>query len=85
MPVMTTRDLYDLDFFEWTRCNAALLRAGQLDQADLEHIAEEIEDMGKSQRCALARLGTAPILRRDHQGAGVQLLMAPCLASQVTL
>ena len=53
MSVITARDLYDRDFFEWTRSNAALLRAGQLDQADLEHIAEEIEDMGKSQRRAL--------------------------------
>jgi hypothetical protein len=50
---MTARDLYDHDFFEWTRCNAALLRAGDLDQADLEHIAEEIEDMGRSQQLEL--------------------------------
>jgi uncharacterized protein DUF29 len=39
--------LYDEDFFEWTSRNAALLRAGRLGQADIEHIAEEIEDMGK--------------------------------------
>jgi hypothetical protein len=39
--------LYDEDFFEWTRRNAELLRAGLLDQADIEHIAEEIEDIGK--------------------------------------
>jgi hypothetical protein len=39
--------LYDEDFFEWSRRNAELLRAGQLEQADIEHIAEEIEDMGR--------------------------------------
>lgn len=39
--------LYDEDFFEWTRRNAELLRSGHLDQADIAHIAEEIEDMGK--------------------------------------
>ena len=39
--------LYDEDFFEWTRRNAELLRAGRLEQADIAHIAEEIEDMGK--------------------------------------
>ena len=39
--------LYDEDFFEWTRRNAELLRAGRFEQADIEHIAEEIEDMGK--------------------------------------
>jgi hypothetical protein len=39
--------LYDEDFFEWTQRSAELLRAGQLQQADIKHIAEEIEDMGK--------------------------------------
>ncbi len=47
---MVAKDLYDRDFFEWTQCNAALLRAARFDQADIEHIAEEIEDMGKSLR-----------------------------------
>jgi hypothetical protein len=47
---MKAMQLYDRDFFEWTQCNAALLRAGHLEQADIEHIAEEIEDLGKSQR-----------------------------------
>lgn len=50
---MTAVPLYDRDFFKWTRCNAALLRAGRFDQADIEHIAEEIEDMGKSERRGL--------------------------------
>jgi uncharacterized protein DUF29 len=40
-------DLYDEDFFEWTRRSADLLRAGRFERADIEHIAEEIEDMGK--------------------------------------
>ena len=47
---MTAKDLYDRDFFEWTRCNAALLRAGRFGEADILHIAEEIEDMGKRDR-----------------------------------
>jgi hypothetical protein len=40
-------ELYDEDFFEWTRVNGELLRAGRFEQADIERIAEEIEDMGK--------------------------------------
>lgn len=44
------KELYDQDFFEWTVRNADLLRSGRLDEADLEHIAEELEDMGKSER-----------------------------------
>jgi hypothetical protein len=47
---MTARDIYDRDFLEWTRCNAALLRAGRLEEVDAEHLAEEIEDLGKSQQ-----------------------------------
>jgi hypothetical protein len=46
----TAKDLYEQDFFEWTVQNAQLLRAGRLEEADLEHIAEEIEDMGRSER-----------------------------------
>ena len=47
---MTAKDLYERDFFEWAIQNAELLRAGRLGEADLEHIAEEIEDMGISQK-----------------------------------
>ncbi len=43
-------DLYEQDFFEWTVRNAELLRAGRFTEADIEHIAEEIEDRGKSER-----------------------------------
>jgi len=46
----TAQELYELDFFEWTVRNGELLRAGRFGEADLEHIAEEIEDMGKSER-----------------------------------
>jgi Domain of unknown function DUF29 len=38
-------ELYDRDFFEWTRYNAALLREGRLDEVDVEHLAEQVEDL----------------------------------------
>lgn len=41
---------YDHDFYAWTAEQAALLRAGQWDRADMAHVAEEIEDLGKSDR-----------------------------------
>jgi len=44
---------YDQDFYGWTLEQAKLLRERKFDQADLEHIIEEIEDMGKSERRAL--------------------------------
>ncbi|HEY1931778.1 MAG TPA: DUF29 domain-containing protein [Acetobacteraceae bacterium] len=42
--------LYDQDFFAWANEQAALLRAGKLDQIDVENIAEEIESMGRSEK-----------------------------------
>ncbi|GBR69219.1 hypothetical protein AA0312_1294 [Acetobacter tropicalis NRIC 0312] len=42
--------LYDHDFYAWTNEQAGLLRSGKLSEADLEHIAEEIESMGKSEK-----------------------------------
>lgn len=42
--------LYDRDFYAWANEQASLLREGKLDHADLEHIAEEIESMGKTEK-----------------------------------
>ena len=39
--------LYEADFFEWTQRTADQLRQRRCDEADIEHAAEEIEDMGK--------------------------------------
>ncbi len=41
---------YDQDFFAWTEEQARLLRAGEFSQLDVENIAEEMEDMGRSIR-----------------------------------
>jgi hypothetical protein len=49
-----TKTLYDTDFVEWAAHMAELLRQGRLDEADLEHIAEEIEDLGNSERSAVS-------------------------------
>ena len=42
--------LYDVDFFNWTQRTAQLIRQGRLHEVDAEHVAEEIEDMGKRDR-----------------------------------
>ena len=44
---------YDQDTYAWALEQAALLRSGKMDQLDVEHLAEEIESMGKSERRAL--------------------------------
>ena len=41
---------YDTDFYGWANEQAALLRAGHLDAADIANIAEEIESMGRSEK-----------------------------------
>jgi len=46
----TTKTLYDTDFVAWADETAALVRAGRLDEVDLEHVAEEIEGLSGAQR-----------------------------------
>ncbi len=47
---MRNSQLYEQDFHAWANEQAALLRAGRLAEADIEHIAEEIESMGKTEK-----------------------------------
>jgi len=49
-------DIYDADFLRWTQEQSALLRAGKWAELDQEHIAEELEEMGKEQKLALQSL-----------------------------
>lgn len=44
---------YNTDYYAWTNEQAQLLRAGQLQNADLENIIEELETMGRSEKRAL--------------------------------
>lgn len=61
---------YEQDAYAWALEQAGLLRAGELDKLDLEHLAEEIESMGKNERRAvisqLARL-LMHLLTWDYQ------------------
>jgi Domain of unknown function DUF29 len=45
---------YDKDVVAWANEQAALLRTGQFSALDIEHLAEEIEDVGKSEQRELA-------------------------------
>lgn len=47
---MAGSQLYDQDFYAWANEQAALLRTGKLSEADIEHIAEEIESLGKTEK-----------------------------------
>lgn len=45
-----TPNAYERDYFGWTREQVDLLRAGRMDALDTEHLIEEIESMGNSER-----------------------------------
>ena len=51
-------DLYETDFIGWTEQQARLLRAAAAQRPNLsldwDHLAEEVEDLGKSHRRALS-------------------------------
>ena len=62
--------LYDRDFYSWAGQQAALLRSGRLDFADIANIAEEIETLGRSEAAALRssyRLICMHLLKMMHQ------------------
>ncbi|TWB47827.1 DUF29 domain-containing protein [Nitrospirillum viridazoti] len=66
----STPSLYERDFYAWANEQAALLRAGKLAAADIAHIAEEIESMGKTEKRELiSRLAVllAHLLKWQYQ------------------
>lgn len=42
--------LYRTDYTQWAQRNAELLQARRFDELDIEHLLEELSDMGKSER-----------------------------------
>lgn len=71
-PAMTTTrrtliggqpDLYETDIIAWAERQAALLRSGRFEELDIERIAAEIEDVGKSEERELARRMSALLMR----------------------
>ena len=52
-PLSQQDGLYGQDFYAWVEEQVAALRSGHMQQLDLENLAEEIEDIGRSQRRAV--------------------------------
>jgi hypothetical protein len=42
--------LYESDFYGWTQQQADLLKTGRLTELNVDHLSEEIESMGASER-----------------------------------
>ncbi len=51
---MMNKASYENDFYAWTQQQAHLLKTGQIHQIDWQNIAEEIADMGRSEKRQLA-------------------------------
>lgn len=61
---------YETDILAWSSEQARLIRAGRFELLDLERIAEEIEDVGKSEQRELANRMTvllAHLLKWQYQ------------------
>lgn len=66
------KGLYSEDFAAWSNQQATLLRAARFDELDLAHLAEEIEDLGHSERDAVrsqARRILEHLLKLEHSPA----------------
>ena len=50
MTVSELKILYEEDVYSWAMRNAELIRQGRFDEIDVDHVAEEIESVGKSER-----------------------------------
>jgi hypothetical protein len=47
---MATLSLHELDFYAWTLQQVDLIKSGNLVDVDFEHVLQEIESMGASER-----------------------------------
>jgi hypothetical protein len=62
--------LYEQDFYAWVKQTAELLQSHEWDALDLEHLIEEVVDLGKSQQRALQsalRLVLSHLLKWKYQ------------------
>jgi hypothetical protein len=77
-PMMATRikptpkELYEEDFYVWSQRQAELLRARRYDELDLEHLIEEVEDLGGALKRSVrsrARTIMEHLLKLQHSPA----------------
>ncbi|TVP65482.1 MAG: DUF29 domain-containing protein [Nodularia sp. (in: Bacteria)] len=64
------QSLYEQDFYAWVEQTTELLKSQHWDTLDLEHLIEEVVDLGKSQQRALQsslRLVLLHLLKWKHQ------------------
>jgi hypothetical protein len=67
-----TESRYEQDFYAWSKAQAELLRAGRYADLDLEHLIEEVGDLGEAlYRSARSRIRTIieHLLKLEHSPA----------------
>ncbi|MGH6885662.1 MAG: DUF29 domain-containing protein, partial [Geminicoccales bacterium] len=67
------KDLYEQDFYAWSRQQAELLRSGRFADLDLAHLTLEVEDLGETvYRSVRSRVRTIVehLLKLEHSPAG---------------
>ena len=65
-------ELYDADFYAWSKTQGDLLRAGRFSELDLVHLIEEVDDLGESlKRSVRSRIRTIieHLLKLEHSPA----------------
>jgi hypothetical protein len=65
-------ELYKEDFYVWTQRQAELLRARRFEDLDLEHLIEEVEELGDTKLSAVlhnARVVMEHLLKLQHSPA----------------
>jgi hypothetical protein len=75
MSAMKSTSLAQMDFNFWAQQTASLLRQGRFDEIDIETLAQEVEDLGKSERRAIASYLTVlltHLLKWKYQPSGRQ-------------
>ena len=66
------KDLYEEDFYVWTQRQAELLRARKFEDLDLEHLIEEVAELGYTKLSAVlnnARVVMEHLLKLQHSPA----------------
>lgn len=54
LTVSAAKDLYDKDFYKWTKSQANLLQKGEFTKLDIENLIEEVESLGRSEKRTLS-------------------------------
>ena len=57
---------YDQDYYLWFVDQARLLRGGMWQHVDVDHLAEELEDMGKREKRALRSRTVVVLVQSDY-------------------